>query len=156
MNGLLTQLIRIKPGDVIEEAHMRNRALIARWAYEKGKKDNVIELVKKDGKTYVKINSYKELRKLFGVLLAEVQRIRSVGDYEAAKRLVEDYGVQIDPDLHNEILERYRKLNLSPYKGFVNPVYELVKDENGNAVDVKVTYGEDFLHQQLRYDGFVK
>ena len=135
---------------------MRNRALIARWAYEKGKKDNVIELVKKDGKTYVKINSYKELRKLFGVLLAEVQRIRSVGDYEAAKRLVEDYGVQIDPDLHNEILERYRKLNLSPYKGFVNPVYELVKDENGNVVDVKVTYGEDFLHQQLRYDGFVK
>ena len=135
---------------------MRNRALIARWVYEKGKKDNVIELVKKDGKTYVKINSYKELRKLFGVLLAEVQRIRSVGDYEAAKRLVEDYGVQIDPDLHNEILERYRKLNLSPYKGFVNPVYELVKDENGNAVDVKVTYGEDFLHQQLRYDGFVK
>ena len=156
MNGLLTQLIRIKPGDVIEEAHMRNRALIARWAYEKGKKDNVIELVKKDGKTYVKINSYKELRKLFGVLLAEVQRIRSVGDYEAAKRLVEDYGVQIDPDLHNEILERYRKLNLSPYKGFVNPVYELVKDESGNVVDVKVTYGEDFLHQQLRYDGFVK
>ena len=156
MNGLLTQLIRIKPGDVIEEAHMRNRALIARWAYEKGKKDNVIELVKKDGKTYVKINSYKELRKLFGVLLAEVQRIRSVGDYEAAKRLVEDYGVQIDPDLHNEILERYRKLNLSPYKGFVNPVYELVKDEKGNVLDVKVTYGEDFLHQQLRYDGFVK
>ncbi|MBP5135902.1 MAG: dihydrofolate reductase, partial [Paludibacteraceae bacterium] len=156
MNGLLTQLIRIKPGDVIEEAHMRNRALIARWAYEKGKKDNVIELVKKDGKTYVKINSYKELRKLFGVLLAEVQRIRSVGDYEAAKRLVEDYGVQIDPDLHNEVLERYRKLNLSPYKGFVNPVYELVKDENGNTVDVKVTYGEDFLHQQLRYDGFLK
>lgn len=155
MNGLMTQLTRIKPGDIIEEAHMRNRALIAHWVYEKGKEHNVTELVKNDGKTYVKINNYTRLRALFGELLAEIQRVRSEGDLEAAKRLVEDYGVKVDPELHKEVLERYKHLNIAPYKGFVNPEYELVKDDAGNIADVKVTYDEDFLHQQLRYDNLV-
>ncbi len=151
MNGLMTQLVRIKPGATIEEAHMRNRAIIARWALEHGKADKVIELVKKKGKTYVRINDYEALRTLFGKLLAEVQRIKSEGDYPAARKLVEDYGVQIDPVLHKEILARYEKLNLSPYKGFINPVYQASKDVNGNILDVKLDYTESYAEQMLRY-----
>lgn len=151
MNGLMTQLVRIKPGNNIEEAHMRNRALIARWAFEHGKADNVVEMVKKHGKTYVKINDYNALRGLFGELLAEIQRIKSEGDYEAARKLVEDYGVQIDPKLHKEVLERYEKLNLSPYKGFINPVYTAVRDAQGNITDVKLDYTEAYDAQMLRY-----
>ncbi|MBP5306421.1 MAG: dihydrofolate reductase [Paludibacteraceae bacterium] len=153
MNGLLTQLTRIKPGDVIEEAHMRNRALIAHWVFEKGHDDRVVELVQRDGKTFVRINDYKKLRSLFGELLAEVQRIRSEGDYEAARLLVENYGVKVNPLLHQEILQRYQKLHLAPYKGFVNPTYHLLTDNDGKPVDVSVSYSESFLQQQLRYDG---
>lgn len=151
LNGLMTQLVRINPGDSIEEAHMRNRQLIAKWAYEHGKKDNVVEFVKKDGKTYVKVNDYEKLRGLFGDLLAEIQRIKSEGDFDAARELVETYAVKVDPVLHKEILERYAKLNLAPYKGFVNPKYELVKDAQGNITDVKVSYDEGYAEQMLRY-----
>ena len=151
MNGLMTQLVRIEPGKDIEEAHMRNRQLIARWAYEQGKADKVVELVKKDGKTYVKINDYGKLRALFGQLLAEVQRVKSTGDYAAARQLVETYAVKVDPALHAEVLERYKRLNLAPYKGFVNPRYEAVKDAGGNITDVKVSYGEGYAEQMLRY-----
>ena len=151
MNGLLTQLVRIVPGNNIEEAHMRNRAMIAHWVYEKGKNDNVMELVKRDGKTYVRINDYEKLRGLFGKLLAEIQRVKSEGDYEEARRLVENYGVKVNPELHREILARYEKLNLSPYKGFINPVYEAVKDPQCNITDVKVLYDESYEHQMLRY-----
>lgn len=151
MNGLLTQLVRIVPGNNIEEAHMRNRAMIAHWVYEKGKNDKVVELVKRDGKTYIRINDYEKLRGLFGKLLAEIQRVKSEGDYEEARRLVENYGVKVNPELHKEILARYEKLNLSPYKGFINPVYEAVKDQKGNITDVKVSYDESYEHQMLRY-----
>ncbi len=151
MNGLMTQLVRIEPGKNIEEAHMRNRSFVAHWAYEHGKADNVVKLAKKDGKTYVKINDYAKLRNLFGELLAEVQRIKSTGDYEAARKLIEDYGVKVDPVLHQEVLERYKKLNLAPYKGFVNPKYELVTDAAGQVTDVKVTYDESYVEQMLRY-----
>ena len=151
MNGLMTQLVRIEPGKDIEEAHMRNRQLIARWAYEQGKADKVVELVKKDGKTYVKINDYGKLRALFGQLLAEVQRVKSTGDYVAARQLVETYAVKVDPALHAEVLERYKRLNLAPYKGFVNPRYEAVKDAGGNITDVKVSYDEGYAEQMLRY-----
>ena len=151
MNGLMTQLVRIEPGKNIEEAHMRNRSFVAHWAYEHGKAENVVELAKKDGKTYVKINDYAKLRNLFGELLAEVQRIKSTGDYEAARKLIEDYGVKVDPVLHQEVLERYKKLNLAPYKGFVNPKYELVMDAAGQVTDVKVTYDESYVEQMLRY-----
>ena len=151
MNGLMTQLVRIEPGKDIEEAHMRNRQLIARWAYEQGKADKVVELVKKDGKTYVKINDYGKLRALFGQLLAEVQRVKSTGDYAAARQLVETYAVKVDPALHAEVLERYKRLNLAPYKGFVNPRYEAVKDAEGNITDVKVSYSEGYAEQMLRY-----
>ena len=151
MNGLMTQLVRIEPGKDIEEAHMRNRQLIARWAYEQGKADKVVELVKKDGKTYVKINDYGKLRALFGQLLAEVQRVKSTGDYAAARQLVETYAVKVDPALHAEVLERYKRLNLAPYKGFVNPRYEAVKDAGGNITDVKVSYSEGYAEQMLRY-----
>lgn len=151
MNGLMTQLVRIEPGNNIEESHMRNRQLIARWVYEKGAAQKVVELVKKDGKTYVKINDYKKLRELFGELLKEIQRIKSTGDLEAARNIVETYAVKVDPDLHAEVLERYKKLNLSPYKGFVNPVYEAVTDSEGNITDVKVTYTEGYAEQMLRY-----
>ena len=151
MNGLMTQLVRIEPGKDIEEAHMRNRQLIARWAYEQGKADKVVELVKKDGKTYVKINDYEKLRALFGQLLAEVQRVKSTGDYAAARQLVETYAVKVDPALHAEVLERYKRLNLAPYKGFVNPRYEAVKDAGGNITDVKVSYSEGYAEQMLRY-----
>ena len=151
MNGLMTQLVRIEPGNNIEEAHMRNRQLIARWVYEKGMADKVVELTKKDGKTYVVVNDYERLRTLFGELLAEVQRITSTGDYAAARDLVETYAVKVDPSLHAEVLERYRKLNLAPYKGFVNPRYEPVTDSDGHVTDVKVTYDEGYAEQMLRY-----
>lgn len=151
MNGLMTQLVRIVPGNNIEEAHMRNRSLIAHWVYEKGAADKVVELVKKDGKTYVKVNDYAKLRTLFGELLAEVQRITSEGDFNGARQLVETYAVKVDPTLHAEVLERYAKLNLSPYKGFVNPKYETVLDENGKIIDVKVSYNEGYAEQMLRY-----
>lgn len=151
MNGLMTQLVRIELGNNIEEAHMRNRQLIARWAYEHGKAENVVEFVKKDNKTYVKINDYEKLRALFAQLLAEIQRIKSTGDLEAARNMVETYAVKVDPALHAEVLQRYEKLNLAPYKGFVNPVYEAVMDEAGNITDVKVTYTEGYAEQMLRY-----
>lgn len=151
MNGLMTQLVRIELGNSVEEAHMRNRQLIARWAFEKGAADNVVELVKKDGKTYVRINDYGKLRNLFGELLAEIQRIKSEGDYETARQLVENYAVKIDPALHKEVLIRYEKLHLAPYKGFINPVYIPVTDENGNITDVKISYEEGYTEQMLRY-----
>lgn len=151
MNGLMTQLVRIKPGNTIEEAHMRNRALIARWALEHGKADKVVELVRRKGKTYVRINDYAALRQLFGKLLAEIQRIKSEGDYEAARQLVETYGVQIDPQLHREILARYERLHLSPYKGFINPVYTAVRDADGHITDVRIDYTEAYDAQMLRY-----
>ena len=150
-NGLLTQLVRIKPGQNIEEAHMRNRSFIAHWALEHGKKDKVVELVKKKGKTFVKINDYEALRGLFGQLLAEVQRIKSEGDYAAARNLVETYGVKVDPEIHREVLERYERLNLSPYKGFINPVYIPVRDAQGHITDVKIDYTEGYAEQMLRY-----
>lgn len=151
MNGLMTQLTRIEPGKDIEEAHMRNRHIITEWAYEKGKADNVIEFVKRDGKTYLRINDYVKLRELFGQLLAEVQRIKSEGDYAAGKKLVEDYGVKFDSALHTEVIARYSKLNIAPYKGFVNPVYTAVTDAKGNITDVKVDYTEGYVDQMLRY-----
>ncbi len=150
-NGLLTQLVRINLANNIEEAHMRNRALIARWAYEHGKDDKVMELVKRDGKTYVKINDYQKLRHLFGELLAEIQRVKSTGDFKGAQALVESYGVKIDPKLHKEILDRYAKLNIAPYKGFINPVYTAVRDAQGNITDVKISYTEGYAEQMLRY-----
>ena len=151
MNGLMTQLVRIEPGNNIEESHMRNRQLIARWVYEKGQPENVVEMVKRDGKTYVVVNDYEKVRELFGELLSEIQRIKSTGDVNAAREIVEQYAVKVDPELHAEVLDRYRKLNLSPYKGFVNPVYELVTDKNGNITDVVVTYNEGYAEQMLRY-----
>ena len=151
MNGLMTQLVRIEPGNNIEEAHMRNRQLIARWVFEKGAPDKVVEMVKKDGKTYVVVNDYEKVRELFGELLAEIQRIKSTGDFEGARTLVENYAVKVDPTLHAEVLERYKKLNLAPYKGFINPVYELVTDKDGNITDVTVSYDEDYVEQMLRY-----
>ncbi len=151
MNGLMTQLVRIEPGNNVEEAHMRNRQLIARWVFEKGAADKVVELVKKDGKTYVVVNDYEKLRELFGELLSEIQRIKSTGDYQSAHDLVESYAVKVDPALHAEVLERYKKLNLAPYKGFVNPKYEAVVDAAGKIIDVKVTYDEGYAEQMLRY-----
>lgn len=149
MNGLMTQLVRIKPGHQIEEAHMRNRALIAHWCMEHGK--NVVELVKRNGKTYVKINDYPALRTLFAQLLAEIQRIKSEGDYEAGKTLVERYAVKVDPVLHEEVLARYGKLNLAPYKGFINPWMKPVEDADGNIIDIELDYTEGYAHQMLRY-----
>ena len=151
MNGLITQLTRIQPGKNIEESHMRNRQLIASWVYEKGKKDNVIEMRRRNNSTFVLINDYEKLRKLFGELLAEIQRIKSTGDFSAAKKIVENYGVKVDSTIHNEVLERYKKLNLAPYRGFVNPVYKLVKDSLGKISDVTISYHENYVHQHLRY-----
>lgn len=151
MNGLMTQLVRIEPGRTVEEAHMRNRQLIARWVLEQGREAKVVELVVRDGKTYVRVNDYAQLRALFRKLLAEVQRIKSEGDYEAARRLVETYGVQIDPALHAEVLQRYERLHLAPYKGFVNPVYTLQTDAEGNVTDVQIAYTEGYAEQMLRY-----
>lgn len=151
LNGLMTQLMRIEPGKDVEEAHMRNRKLIAEWVMEKGRPENVVEMVNIDGKTYVKINDYEKLRKLFGQLLGEIQRIKSEGDYEAGRNLVETYAVKVDPKLHKEVLDRYSHLDIAPYRGFVNPVYTLVKDDKGNPVDAKISCGESYIDQMLRY-----
>ena len=148
MNGLMTQLIRITPGNQIEEAHMRNRALIAHWCLENG---DAVRMVQRDGKTYVEIVDYDGLRQLFARLLAEVQRIKSEGDFEAARLLVERYAVQVDAALHQEVLERYGHLNLAPYKGFINPMMLPVYDQNGQMADVQLYYGESYAHQMLRY-----
>lgn len=150
LNGLMTQLNRIEPGKDIEEAHMRNRQLIANWVLQHGKKDKVVELVKKNGKTYVKINDYRKMRDLIGQLLAEVQRIKSEGDYAAGNKLVNDYGVKVDKKLHNEVLNRFSKLNIPPYRGFVNPVYTAVYDDKGNIIDVTISYDENYVDQMLR------
>lgn len=150
MNGLMTQLTRIKLGDEIEEAHMRNRQLVAKWCYEKGKADNVIEFVKREGKTYVQINDYDKLRVLFGELLKEIQRIKSEGDFDAGQKLVETYGVKVDQELHAEVLERYAKLNLAPYSGFIQPKLVPVM-EGDKIVDVKVEYPTDFTEQMMEY-----
>jgi dipeptidyl-peptidase-3 len=150
LNGLIMQLTRIKLGDHLEEAHMRNRQLVASWAFEKGKKDNVIEMVKKDGKTYVKVNNYEKLRTIFGELLKEIQRIKSEGDYKSATALVEGYGVKVDKTLHQEILDRFEKLNVAPYKGFIQP--KLVPVMDGDKItDVKIEYPKDFSEQMLEY-----
>lgn len=151
MNGLITQLVRIEPGCCIEESHMRNRQLIAAWVLEHGADDGVVQLVTQDSKTFVKINDYEKLRSLFGTLLAEIQRIKSEGDYEAARELVEKYAVKVNPALHSEILERYKALNLAPYKGFINPVYTVLTDNDNNIIDVKIDYSEGYEEQMLRY-----
>ena len=151
MNGLMTQLVRIQPGRDVEEAHMRNRQLIARWVYEKGKPDQVVSFEKRDGKTYVVIHNYEKLRMLFGELLVEIQRIRSEGDYQAGKRLVEDYGVKVDRTIHDEVLARYASLNLAPYKGFVNPVMHVVRNGKGEVTDITLDYTEGYAEQMLRY-----
>jgi len=151
MNGLMTQLVRIELGKDIEEAHMRNRQLIAKWVYEKGKTDNVVEFREKEGKTYVMINDYNKLRNLFGELLSEVQRIKSEGDLEAGKQLVENYAVKVDPVLHAEVLKRYALLNLAPYRGFVNPIMKQVKNNTGEVTDITLDYTESYTGQMLRY-----
>lgn len=150
MNGMMTQFSRIELGKNVEESHMRNRKLIAEWCYEKGKKDNVIEWIKKDGKSYIVVNDFQALRKLFGELLKEVQRIKSKGDYAAGRKLVEDYAVKIDPELHKEVLDRYNKLGIEPYSGFVNPDYEFVM-QDGKVVDVKLVYKYNYTEQMLDY-----
>jgi dipeptidyl-peptidase III len=149
-NGLLTQLARIAPGEDIEEAHMRNRQMVAKWAYEKGKAGNVIEKVVREGKTYFKINDYQKLRELFGQLLQETQRVTSEGDFEGAKNLIENYGVKVDPELHKEVLARYAKLNIAPYSGFIQPKLTPVM-QNGQVVDVKISYPANFVQQMLEY-----
>ena len=149
MNGLLTQLVRINEGNDIEEAHMRNRALIARWVYKHS--EGAVEIIKKDNKSFVVINDYDKLRTLFATLLAEIQRIKSEGDFDAARELVEEYAIKIDPQLHKEIRERYQKLNLAPYKGFVNPLLTPVFDSSNNIIDVQVEYNESYTQQMLRY-----
>ncbi len=151
MNGLMTQLVRIELGKNIEEAHMRNRQLIAKWVFEKGQPENVVEMKKKEGKTYVVINDYDKLRTLFGQLLTEVQRIKSEGDLEAGKKLVEDYAVNVDPILHAEVLERYAKLNLAPYRGFVNPIMKQIKNDTGEIIDITLDYTEGYIEQMQRY-----
>src|SRR6185503_4179818 len=150
MNGLMTQLVRLKPGADLEEAHMRNRQLNAMWDYEHGKKDKVVEFVKKNRKTYVKINDYNKLRDLFGQLLREIQRIKSEGDFNAGKNLIENYGVKVDYALHKEILERYKTLNVKPYRGFIQP--RLVPVMDGDKItDVKIEYPTRFFEQMLEY-----
>ncbi len=151
LNGLMTQLSRIEPGKNIEEAHMRDRKLIAEWCYEHGKSENVIEFVKEGGKTYVVVNDFERLRELFGELLREVQRIKSEGDFEAGKELVERYGVKVDPELHAEVLQRYEALGIQPYGGFVNPTYTLETDAEGNVTDVKVSYSQSYAEQMMDY-----
>ena len=149
-NGLMTQLIRVKPGKNLEQAHMKNRQLVAGWCLEKGSDEKVIEKRTKDGKTYFVVNDYEKLRRLFGELLAEIQRIKSEGDYEAARRLVEEYGTRVDPDLHREVLGRFKKLNIAPFTGFINPVYEPV-EKDGEITDVTVRYDEGYAEQMMRY-----
>lgn len=150
-NGMLTQLVRIQPGANIEQAHMRARKLISEWSYEKGKADNVIEKIIEEGKTYYVVNDYQKLRKIFGDLLKEVQRIKSEGDYNAGRNLVENYAVKVDPEIHQEVLARWEKLNIAPYTVFINPVLVPIYDDNGNIVDVKVEYPKDFLEQMIYY-----
>lgn len=150
LNGLMTQLNRIEPGKDVEEAHMRNRQLIAAWILDKGKKDKVVELVKKKGKTFVKINDYKKMRSLIAQLLKEIQRIKSEGDYKAGVELINKYAVKVDPKLHKEVLQRFSTLDIPPYRGFINPVYVPVYDDKGNITDVKLTYGEGYADQMLR------
>ena len=157
MNGLMTQLARIKPDKQIEEAHMQNRALIAWWAYELGKEKNVIEFVKlpdsatNEFKTFVRINDYTALRQIFAQQLAEIQRIKSMGDFDKARELVEGYAVKVDKALHSEVLERYERLNIAPYKGFINPVMNLEFDTDNQIVDVKLDYTETYSDQMMRY-----
>jgi dipeptidyl-peptidase-3 len=151
MNGMQTQLSRIELGKDVEESHMRNRKLIAEWCYENGKAENVIEIVEKDGKHYVVVNDFVRLRELFGELLCEVQRIKSEGDYEAGKALVEDYAVKVEPNFHAEIIARNKALNIEPYGGFVNPNYHPVYDAVGNIVDVTITYDSKYIDQHLEY-----
>lgn len=151
MNGFMTQLTRIQPGKNIEQAHMRNRQLIASWVFEKGKAENVVELKEKDGKKFIVINDYAKLRGLFGQLLAEIQRIKSTGDFAAGRDLVEKYAVKVNQDIHKEVLERYAKLKIAPYSGFVNPVYTLLTDKKGNVKDVQISYEEGYIRQHLRY-----
>ena len=151
MNGMQTQLSRIEPGKCVEESHMRNRKLIAEWCYEKGKAENVIEIIEQDGKHYVVVNDFVRLRELFGELLCEVQRIKSEGDYDACQALVETYAVQVDPEFHAEVIARNKALNIEPYGGFVNPEYELVTNEAGEVVDVKITYPANYVEQHLYY-----
>lgn len=151
LNGLMTQLMRIEPGKDVEEAHMRNRKLISEWVMEKGAPEKVVELYTAAGKTYLRINNYERLRDLFGELLAEIQRIKSEGDYEAGRDLVEGYAVKVDPKLHKEVLDRYALLSIAPYRGFVNPVYTPITDAAGEITDVVVTYTEDYPQQMLRY-----
>ncbi|MEO6537277.1 MAG: hypothetical protein ABIT07_05195, partial [Ferruginibacter sp.] len=150
MNGLMTQLTRLKPGADIQEAHMRNRQLNAKWVYVQGKAENVVEFVKKAGKTYVQINDYNKLRSLFGQLLREIQRIKSEGDYEAGKNLVEGYGVKVDPVLHKEVLERFAVLNVKPYRGFIQPKLVAVMNED-KIIDVKIEYPTSFFAQMMEY-----
>ncbi len=147
----MTQLRRLKVGDIVEEAHMRNRQLVAAWVFEKGQKENVIEKVNKEGKTYFVINDYDKLRVLFGDLLREIQRIKSEGDYEGGKNLVENYGVQVDPAIHKEVLERSASLNQAPYGGFINAKLVPATDESGAITDIKVEYPDDFKTQMLEY-----
>ena len=153
-NGLMLQLRRLQPGEEIEESHMRNRAYISHWTYEKGRKDNVIEKKVRDNKTYFVVNDYEALWGLFGELLQEIQRIKSQGDYEAAKGLVENYGVQVDKKLHKEVLERSKVLDIAPYAGFMNPHYKPVTDENDEITDIVITYSDDFVEQMLYYDKY--
>ena len=150
LNGMMTQLARIEPGKNVEESHMRNRKLISEWCYEQGRADNVIEWVTKDGKRYVVVNDFEKLRELFGRMLGEIQRIKSEGDYEAGRELVERYAVKVDPELHREVLERYSALNIEPYGGFVNPEFELV-EQDGKVVDVKISYPNNYVEQMLNY-----
>lgn len=151
MNGYMTQLIRILPGKDIEQAHMRNRQTIAAWVIEKGAKDKSVVIKKRDNKSYIVINNYERLRELFGELLSEIQRIKSEGDYEAGKNLIETYGVKVNQDIHKEILARNEALNLPPYKGFLNPRMTAVRDESGNIIDVTLDYSEGYAEQHLRY-----
>ncbi|MDE6409439.1 MAG: dipeptidyl peptidase 3, partial [Muribaculaceae bacterium] len=155
LNGLMTQLNRIEPGNDIEEAHMRNRQLIAKWVLENGRKKakggkDVVELVKKNGKTYVKINDYPKMRELFGNLLAEIQRIKSEGDYKAGNELIQKYAVKVDPKIHKEVLDRFSKLDIPPYRGFINPVYTPVFGTDGEITDITISYPENYTEQMLR------
>lgn len=150
-NGMMTQLQRLELGNDVEEEHMQNRQLVASWAIEKGKADNVIERITRNGKTYFNINDYAKLRTLFGDLLREIQRIKSEGDYAAGKALVEKYGVKVDQALHREVLERVKPLNLAPYRGFVNPVFTPVTDKNGEIIDIKIENNQTFVEQMLYY-----
>ena len=147
----MTQLTRVQPGKDIEQAHMRNRQLIATWVLEHAADSKAAELKQRDGKTFVVINDYEKVRELFGQLLAEIQRIKSTGDFDGAKNLIETYAVKVNQPIHKEVLKRYETLNLSPYRGFVNPVYKLVKNDEGEITDVTVSYDESYVDQQLRY-----